>query len=53
MFMIIYKKVVEAKNTMAMAAANERVVIARYHRTGIFVERKTSIMNTIKMTRIF
>ena len=40
MFMIIHKEVLEAKNTIAMDAANERAVIARWHRTQIFVKRK-------------
>jgi hypothetical protein len=42
MFMIIYKNVIEAKNTMRMAAANERVGIARWHRTQVSVERKNT-----------
>jgi hypothetical protein len=53
MFIIIYKKLVEAQNTMKMATANEREVIARCHRTQIIAERKTHITNILKLIRIF
>jgi len=51
MFMIIYKKMVEVENAITMATENERAVIARWHRTQIFVKRKTYIIWAIPFVR--